>query len=69
MMGDVHEHGEQDFAAGEAAVGGIVDFIELVFGQIGDDRGTIVERTAQELDDGVFVLVGGGREVGSIDVF
>jgi hypothetical protein len=35
MMGYVNEHGQEDFASGETAIGRVVRFAELLFGEIG----------------------------------
>ena len=63
VMSDVDVHGEQDFAPGEAAVWRIVGLVELLVGQAGYNGGAILEGTAEEFDDGIFVLVARGRRV------
>ena len=43
MVGYVDVHGEQDFSAEEASVGRVVRRAQLLFGEVGDDGGAIVE--------------------------
>jgi hypothetical protein len=46
MVGDVNVHGEQDFSAEEASVGRVVRHAQLLFGEVWDHGGAIVEGIA-----------------------
>ena len=46
MVGYVNVHGEQDFSAEEASVGRVVRHAQLLFGEVGDYGGAIVEGIA-----------------------
>ena len=43
MVAHVNVHGEQDFPAEEASVGRVVRRAQLLFGEVGDDGGAIIE--------------------------
>jgi hypothetical protein len=46
MVGYVNVHGEQDFSSEEASVGRVVRRAQLLFGEVGDYGGAIVEGIA-----------------------
>ena len=46
MVGHVNVYGEQDFPAEEASVGRVVRRAQLLFGEVGDHGGAIVEGIA-----------------------
>ena len=46
MVGHVNVYGEQDFPAEEASVGRVMRRAQLLFGEVGDDGGAIVEGIA-----------------------